>query len=305
MDKLKSVEEGLKVKKEVLEISSELISSMGQFLRRKGFIEILPVIISPITDPLNHSVFEANIEYYDGKYSLTKSMIFHKQLAMRIHPKIFSFSPNIRLETEDKKDSGRHLIEFTQLDLEMREATRDDVMTLVEEMLTVAFENLEEKFGNLLREMNPYFSTPKAPFERVKYLEALEKYGPDFESVLSKRAIQPFWLIDIPIDDREFYDKLDDNGKTLRDMDLVYPYGFEEALSGGEREYEYESILRRMKYKGNDLESMKWYLEEVKKGIPPSAGCGIGIERLTRFICNLEDVKSARLFAKKPGELSI
>ncbi len=305
MDKLKSVEEGLKVKKEVLEISSELISSMGQFLRRKGFIEILPVIISPITDPLNHSVFEANIEYYDGRYSLTKSMIFHKQLAMRIHPKIFSFSPNIRLETEDKKDSGRHLIEFTQLDLEMREATRDDVMSLVEKMLINAFENLEEKFGTLLREMNPYFSVPETPFERVKYLEALEKYGSDFESVLSKRATQPFWLIDIPIDDREFYDKLDSNGKTLRDMDLIYPYGFGEASSGGEREYEYENIIRRMKYKGNDLESMKWYLEEVKKGIPPSAGCGIGIERLTRFVCNLEDVKSARLFAKRPGELSI
>ncbi len=305
MDKLKSVQEALKVKKEVLEISSELISLMGQFLRRNGFIEILPVIISPITDPLNHSVFDATIKYYDGSYSLTKSMIFHKQLAMRIHPKIFSFSPNVRLETEDKKDSGRHLIEFTQIDLEMREATRDDVMTLVEEMLKDVFEKLEEEFGTLLREMNSHFSTIKPPFKRVKYLEALEEYGPDFESVLSKRATQPFWLIDIPVDDREFYDKLDATGKTLRDMDLIYPYGFGEASSGGEREYEYESVLRRMKYKGNDLESMKWYLEEVKRGIPSSAGCGIGVERLTRFVCNLEDIKNARLFAKKPGELSI
>ena len=305
MDKLESVEEGLKVKREVLEVSSDLISSMGQFLRKRDFIEILPVVISPITDPLNHSVFDAGIEYYNGKYSLTKSMIFHKQLAMRIHPKIFSFSPNIRLETKDKRDSGRHLIEFTQLDLEMRDATRDDVMSLVEEMLTDAFEKLEEKFGKFLREMNPHFSIPKIPFERVKYLEALQKYGSNFESVLSENATQPFWLIDIHIDDREFYDKLDDNGKTLRDMDLIYPYGFQEASSGGEREYEYEKILRRMEYKGNDLKSMKWYLKEIKKGIPPSAGCGIGIERLTRFVCNLDDIKSTRLFAKKPGELAI
>ncbi|WP_036224874.1 asparagine synthetase A [Mesoaciditoga lauensis] len=305
MSEVKSVEKSLKAKREVLEISSELMFLMGKFLRERGFIEILPVIISPITDPLNHSVFDATIDYYDGKYSLTKSMIFHKQLAMRVHPKIFSFSPNIRLETEEKKDSGRHLIEFTQLDLEMREATREDVMALVEEMLVYTFEELGRKFGDFIMKMNPHFSIPKVPFKKVKYLEALEEYGEDFERILSEKATEPFWLIDIPIDEREFYDKLDENGKTLRDMDLMYPYGFNEASSGGEREYEYDRIVKRMEYKGNDFQSMRWYLEEVKKGIPPSAGCGIGIERLTRFVCNLPHVDEARLFPKVPGELSI
>lgn len=305
MARLRNVEKSLKVKREVLEVSSELMSLMGQFLRQKGFIEILPVIISPITDPLNHSVFDASIEYYDGQYSLTKSMIFHKQLAVRIHPKIFSFSPNIRLETKDKRDSGRHLIEFTQLDLEMRGATRENVMSLVEEMFVYTFTKVEEKFGSLLKDINPRFSIPQTPFGHVKYLEALEEHGEDFERILSERFTEPFWLLDIPIDEREFYDKLDSNGKTLRDMDLMYPYGFNEASSGGEREFEYERIIKRMKYKGNDFESMKWYLEEAKKGIPSSAGCGIGVERLTRFVCNLSSVEEARLFAKIPGELSI
>ncbi len=305
MAKLRNVEESLKVKREVLEVSSELMSLMGKFLRQKGFIEILPVIISPMTDPLNHSVFDASIEYYGGQYSLTKSMIFHKQLAMRIHPKIFSFSPNVRLENKNKRDSGRHLIEFTQLDLEMRGATRENVMSLVEEMLVHTFTKTEEKFGSFLGDANPRFSIPKIPFKHVKYLEALEEYGDNFESILSEGATEPFWLLDIPIDEREFYDKLDDNGKTLRDMDLMYPYGFDEASSGGEREFEYERIVKRMKYKENNFESMKWYLEEAKKGMPPSAGCGIGIERLTRFVCNLPSVEEARLFAKLPGELSI
>ncbi len=305
MTELRSVEESLKARREVLEVSSELIFLMGKFLREKGFIEILPVIISPITDPLNHSVFDASIDYYDGKYSLTKSMIFHKQLAMRVHPKIFSFSPNIRLETEEKKSSGQHLIEFTQLDLEMREASRENVMALVEEMFVYTFKELEKKFGNFLKEVNPHFSIPEIPFKKVRYLDGLQEYGEDFERILSEKATQPFWIIDIPIDEREFYDKLDKNGKTLLDMDLMYPYGFNEASSGGEREYEYDRIVKRMEYKGNDFNSMRWYLEEVKKGIPPSAGCGIGIERLTRFVCNLDHVDEARLFAKVPGELSI
>ncbi len=305
MAELSSVERSLDVKKEVLEVSSELIFQMGKFLREKGFIEILPVVISPITDPLNHTVLDASIDYYDGKYSLTKSMIFHKQLALRVHPKIFSFSPNVRLETNDKKESGRHLIEFTQLDLEIRDATREDVMSLVEEMLVYTFAKVHEKFGEFLDEVNPRFSVPRSPFERVKFLEAQARYGEEFEEILSQKALEPFWIIDIPIDEREFYDKLSNDGHTLLDMDLMYPYGFNEASSGGEREYEYHRIIKRMRYKGNDMESMKWYLEEVKKGIPPSAGCGIGVERLTRFVCNLKHVKESRLFAKVPGQLSI
>ncbi len=300
-----SVEESLKTKREVLEISSELISSTGQFLRGEGFIELLPVIISPITDPLNHSVFDASIDYYDGQYSITKSMIFHKQLAVRIHPKIFIFSPNIRLEKEEKMKTGRHLIEFTQLDLEVRDANRDDILDIIERMLVKAFKDVDDKYGKVVRNMNPKFSIPLIPFERVKYLEAKEKYGEDFESILSKKATQPFWLIDIPIEEREFYDKRDGKKTVLTDMDLIYPYGFGEALSGGEREYEYDKIIERMKIKGNSTDSMSWYLDEVKKGIPSSAGCGIGIERLTRFICNLKSVAEARLFAKLPGSISI
>ena len=305
MIELKSVQESMKAKREVLQISSEMMSLMGQFLRKEGFIELLPVIISPITDPLNHSVFDASIDYYDFKYSITKSMIFHKQLAMRVYPKIFSFSPNVRLETEDKLGSKRHLIEFTQLDLEMKDAKRDDVLDLIERMLVFVFEGIQDKFKDTLMQLNPNFSVVKAPFKRVKYLQALEEYGDDFESILSKKATQPFWLIDIPIEEREFYDKLSDNGETLVDMDLIYPYGFGEGLSGGEREYEYDRIIKRMEKKGNDIESMKWYIDEVEKGIPPSAGCGIGIERLTRFVCGLTGIDEARLFPKLPGSFSI
>lgn len=300
-----NVEDSLKTQKEVLQISSELMSSAGQFLRKAGFIEILPVIISPITDPLNHSVLDAAIDYYDGQYSLTKSMIFHKQLAVRVFPKIFAFSPNVRLETEEKQSTGRHLIEFTQLDLEVKDAKRDDIMSLIESMFEKVFKDVDEKFGDVVRAMNPHFCIPKAPFKRVKYLEAFEKYGKDFESILSKAATEPFWLIDIPIEEREFYDRLDGKGNVLEDMDLIYPYGFGEAISGGERENEYDRIIYRMGLKGTKQESLKWYLDEVKKGIPPSAGCGIGIERLTRFVCNLKHVSQARLFAKVPGTLSI
>ena len=293
------------MKKEVLEVLSETIFFTGEFLRKEGFIELLPVIISPLTDPLNHSVTDAKIPYNNSFYSLTKSMIFHKQLALREYPKIFIFSPNVRLESSDRKSTGRHLIEFVQLDFEAKDASREDILDLVERLIVHTMGKLEEKFSTFIHTQNPNFHIPKTPFKRVKYLEAKEKYGSDFEAILSKQETEPFFLIDFPIEDREFYDRLSDDGRTLVDMDLIYPYGFGEGMSGGEREYELDRVLMRMRQKGTNPDDWTWYLDEVKKGIPRSAGCGIGIERLVRFVLNLPSVKDTRLFAKLPGEISL
>jgi asparaginyl-tRNA synthetase len=91
----------------------------------------------------------------------------------------------------------------------------------------------------------------------------------------------------------------------LADMDLIYPEGYGEALSGGEREYQYDRIKKRIKIKGKKYSEFKTYLECARKGLPKSAGFGIGIERLTRFICGLEKIEDTTLFPKVPGKTSI
>ena len=88
-------------------------------------------------------------------------------------------------------------------------------------------------------------------------------------------------------------------------MDLIYPEGYGEALSGGEREYEFKRIKTRLHQKGQTLEQFKDYISLVKQGLPPSAGFGIGIERLTRFICGLQTIEEASLFPKIPGKKCI
>ena len=88
-------------------------------------------------------------------------------------------------------------------------------------------------------------------------------------------------------------------------MDLIYPEGYGEALSGGEREYEYERIKERILKKGQNLTHFKKYLELAKDDLPASAGFGIGIERLTRYICGLEKIEETSLFPKIPGKACI
>jgi len=97
---------------DLLIIQSSILQSMREFMISEGFLEILPVIISPITDPLNHDIFDASIDYYGYSYSITKSMILQKQVSTLVADKIFSMSPNLRLELENRYEDRRHLIEF-------------------------------------------------------------------------------------------------------------------------------------------------------------------------------------------------
>jgi len=293
-------------KQATLKIQSKIRRILAEYLESKDFIEINPVILSPMTDPLNHPTTPGNIICYGQKYNLTQSMIFHKQVAMKTLDKIFVFSPNVRLEPKERGKTGRHLFEFTQLDLEVKNASREDIIKLCEEMLVKLIKTIKKDCKQELKYLDRVIKTPKIPFKRITYKEAYEKYKEDFETKLSKKHKEPIWIVDMHIMHREFYDKEHKNNPGfLIDMDLIYPDGYGEALSGGEREYKYERIKKRIKIKGKKPSDFKTYLKCAKKGLPKSAGFGIGIERLTRFICGLEKIEETTLFPKIPGKKSI
>lgn len=289
-----------------MKIQSEIRYKLTKELRKKGFIEISPVLLSPVTDPLNHPTDPKDIKCYGKKYHLTQSMIFHKQIAMKTLDKIFVFSPNVRLEPLERKKTGRHLFEFSQLDLEIKKASREEVINLCEELMISLIKHVKKHCQKELKELERELKTPKKPFKKITYNEAYKKYGKEFEDTISKKYKQPVWIIDIPLKTREFYDKEDpEKPGILRDMDLIYPEGYGEAISGGEREYEYEKIKKRIHKKGQKISQFKEYVKIAKEGLPPSAGFGIGIERLTRFICGLERIEEASLFPKTPGKKCI
>ena len=138
-----SFEETTKMKS-VLKIQSEIRRVLADELRKREFIELSPVILSPITDPLNHPTSPATINCYGKNYSVTQSMIFHKQLALRTLDKFFVFSPNVRLEPEERKNTGRHLFEFTQLDFEIAHAKMETVFSVMEGLMCGVVSHVKE-----------------------------------------------------------------------------------------------------------------------------------------------------------------
>ena len=287
----------------VLKTKSEIVRSAGEHLRKQGFVEILPVLLSPITDPLHHETYGGAVDYYGRLYQLTKSMILHKQIALLTVPRIFCFSPNVRMEPAERASFGRYLAEFVQLDLEVRNATRDDVMTIGEGLVARILRDVSRRCEDELQTLQRKLRVPAVPFERIPFVDAAAEHGEPFDDALSATLDAPAWVIDFPRRVREFYDREDpERPEVLLDMDLVYPEGFGEALSGGEREVEYDRVLDRLRRDGIPREQFSIYLDYVRRGLPRCAGFGIGIERLTRYVCGLDRIEDARLFAKAPGD---
>jgi len=176
-------------------------------------------------------------------------------------------------------------------------------MAVGEELVIRVLTAVAEQCPKALETLGRVLSIPRAPFSRIAHDEAAAKHGEPFDDALSAQLDAPTWVIDFPRRVREFYDREDpERPEVLLDMDLVYPEGYGEALSGGERECEYEQILDRLDRDGIPREQFAVYLEYARKGLPPSAGFGIGIERLTRFIAGLDRIEDARLFPKVPGD---
>jgi len=285
----------------ILQVQQGIVRATHDFMFKKGLTQLMPLMLSPITDPLNHGVVDATIRYAEQRWSLTKSMIFHKQLAL-LNPgldSLYIISPNVRLEFADRAGTGRHLFEFTQIDFEFKGKDRFFVMEFMEELVNFVFARLNKEIPQLLLELRgellPQYE--KWPVFRTEKLEGA--LGPDYEHMKSKEMETPFWLLNHK---REFYDKEDPIKRgTYLNYDMIWPAGFGEGLSGGEREHEYHQIRKRMADVGTNEEAFSHYLTVAKEGgLPKTAGAGFGVERMTRFICRLKDVDEVTVFSRKP-----
>ncbi|HEX7733724.1 MAG TPA: asparagine synthetase A [Ktedonobacteraceae bacterium] len=281
----------------ILTIQNVLLQELQYYAVNQGFTQLMPLLLSPFTDPLNHQVYPAELQYEDKKLQLTASMIFHKQLSLIPEgmDKIFIMSPNIRLELASKKSSENHLLEFSQFDLEMKNASMEDVMHFIEGLFVTLFETVEKKCAGELKILGRSLPGLSQPFPRYSTRGIpLEKVDA-FCAQVSEEAQSPCFITSFQ---REFYDRYDpDVPGAYRNFDLVYPQGYGEALSGAEREYIYDDIIRHMRETSTGTALFENYLEIARRGLlPKTAGAGIGIQRLLKFICGKRVIADVCLF---------
>ena len=218
-----------------MSLRTTFVTAMHQFLADEGLFNLERVQMSPVTDPLALDVVDVpNLHYKGQLYVLTHSMIYSKFLACQ-NPKIkgvFVDSPNIRLEIEspDRVQRGRYLIDFSQMDVEVRRNRGVDLETylkepdkvkailsedmekgldLFERLIIHAMTKIVEKNEEALKKLGVAIEVPRQPFPCFRCDEANKKYGRGYEAKLGQGIKEPFFWI---------------TGLLRENYDLVYPY---------------------------------------------------------------------------------
>ncbi len=209
-------------------------------------------------------------------------------------------SPNIRIEKAERAKTGKHIYEFTQLDFEARDATSKEIFSLIEDALCGLVASLKREMKDDLTSLCRCDSlkVPTKPFKVYERTELETEFGADWETGLSEKTTAPVWVTNIP---REFYDFEDFKTGKWDNYDLFLPqYG--EVLSGARREWEYAKILKKIERDKINKENYALLLKIAKEGkLKPSAGGGIGMERVVGWLTGVKHIAETQPFPRIPG----
>jgi len=293
-----------------------------EYLYKHDFVEIhTPKLISGTSEG-GTNVFK--LKYFDQEACLAQSPQLYKQMAVIGDiEKVFEIGPVFRAENSN---TGRHLCEFTGLDIEM--AFKDhyfEVLDVIGDLFYHIFEGIHTRFANELNVIGNQY-----PFEPLKFSkQALkldfkegvrmlaeagitqdvnEDLSTDTEKALGKLVREKYdtdfyILYGYPKSARPFYtmpDPKDDNFTNSYD---AFIRG-EEVLSGAQRIHVYDMLLNKVKDKGIAPETLKDYLNAFKLGAPAHGGCGIGLERVVKLIAGIRNIKKCCMFPRDPKRLT-
>lgn len=294
-------------KQAIARVGTQVLNSLTSRFLDQGFDWLLPVVFSPSTDPLwpdpGASIEKRiEVEIYERTVRAMLSMIVHKMVACSLaYPKIFILSPNVRIERRERGATGVHTYEFSQFDFEMRDASPRDVRELVEGALHGLLQDLAANRQEELDYLGvAHAGLPEASFRVLDRVDLEEKYGQDWETGWSADLREPAWVVNIP---REFYDFEDLETGVWDNYDLFLP-GIGEVLSGARREWEHGKIVHKIERDGVDPANYKLLLRLAEEGrLRPSAGAGIGLERLIGWIVGARHIGEVQAFPKVPGSV--
>jgi len=265
-------------------------------------------------------------DFFGKQTSLTVSGQLEGELGATALGEIYTFGPTFRAENSN---TPRHLAEFWMIEPEMAFYDIKDNMDLAEDfikhLVQYALDNCYDdiKFLNdryddtLLERLQSVLGTEfvRLPYtEGIKILEEAIKNGVQFEYPVSwgvdlqseherylveKHFNKPVILTDYPKDIKAFYMKQNEDGKTVRAMDVLFPK-IGEIIGGSEREASLEKLEGRIEELGMSRKNLEWYIDTRRFGSCPHSGFGLGFERLLLFVTGMANIRDVIPFPRTP-----
>jgi asparaginyl-tRNA synthetase len=262
-------------------------------------------------------------DFFGKETNLTVSGQLEGELGAMALSTIYTFGPTFRAENSN---TPRHLAEFWMIEPEMAFYEIDDNMNLAEDFLKYliryALENCADDLAFLCEMYDKELVTRlnfvvNNQFERITYTKAIEilqqsgvtfefpvSWGMDLQTeherfLVEKHFKKPVIVTDYPMAIKAFYMKQNDDGKTVRGMDVLFPK-IGEIIGGSQREENLEKLNRRIKELKIPEKDMWWYLDTRKFGTAPHSGFGLGFERLLLFVTGMGNIRDVIPFPRFP-----
>lgn len=290
----------------IFRVESALLWGMRKYLMGQNFVEVhTPKIVAAATEG-GADLFR--VKYFEKDTFLNQSPQLYKEILMSSGmDRVFEVGPAFRAE---EHNTPRHLNEFTSVDIEMSFADHNDAMTMLENAVKSGIEEVVATRSVELQLLGKDLKVPSVPFPRITYRECVEliekkgfkfTFGEDFNTEQLReigKEFQDFYFItDWPASVRPFYTMPKPDDPTLTNSyDLQF--GEKEITSGAQRVHDPDMLEKRFLEKGLSPSDFDFYIKAFRFGMPPHAGWGLGLERLTMIILDIPNIRSVTLFPR-------
>jgi asparaginyl-tRNA synthetase len=272
---------------------------------------------------------EGEVDFGEDFFGKPASLTVSGQLEAEVYAlalgNVYTFGPTFRAENSN---TSRHLAEFWMVEPEMAFCDLEENIDLAEEfikgILAHTLKDCRDDMDFLSRSVDKdHISTIddiiNSSFERITYTAAVEilskarerfefpvAWGKDMQSEHERYICayfkRPVVVTDYPKEIKPFYMKVNEDGRTVKAMDVLLP-GIGEIIGGSQREDDYETLLKRIKETNLDPADYWWYLDLRKYGTVVHSGFGLGLERLIQFVTGLSNIRDVIPFPRTPKNL--
>jgi aspartyl-tRNA synthetase len=294
----------------IFKLRHHVLEVLRNTLSQKKFIEITtPKIIGSASEG-GANLF--SLDYFGQTAYLAQSpQLYKEQMTMGLE-RVYEIANFYRAE---KSHTGRHLSEFTSIDIEAAFMDYNDVMDVLEILVMEVYKYTAENCKKEQEVIGHTIKIPSSPFERITYSQVIDElkqvgekveFGDDLLDshlrIIGEKHPGFYFLMDWPMKLKPFYIREKDEDSTLsRSFDLQY--GYLELSSGGTRLHNTEILKSRLKEQGLDPTQFADHLQTFDWGMPPHSGWGMGLDRLMTTLIGIDNVREVVLYPRDPDRL--
>jgi asparaginyl-tRNA synthetase len=294
----------------ILIIRAQVVQAIRDFLNDNGFVNFDSPIITGSAPEGTTSLFA--LDYFGEQAFLSQSGQLYQEAGAMAFRRVYCLGPTFRAE---KSKTRRHLTEFWMVEPEMAYCDIEESMKIQEGLTLFIIQRIldrcKKELLTLERDIQKLESI-QSPFPRICYENVLallnknnrdKKWGDDItgldETIISKEYNQPVFITNFPKESKPFYMKESQSDpRTVLGSDLMAPEGYGEIIGGSQREDNLQNLLSKIQAAGLNPETYQWYIDLRMFGSVPHSGFGMGVERMTAWMCGIEHIRETIPFPR-------